>query len=640
MADIELRTVGHVGRITLTRPQAMNAMTYDMCMAIDGALRLTRDDPDVKMIVIDAEGDKAFCAGGDIAQLYETGTQGDYDFGRSFWRDEYRLNAAIFEYPKPVISFLQGFTMGGGVGIGCHGSHRIVGESSQIAMPEVGIGLLPDVGGSLMLALAPGRLGEYLGITGTRMGPADAVFSGFADHFIPEEHWPEAIERLELTGDPNCLNALFKTPPKGTLEALQPEIDRHFAGEALSDILNSLRSEDTEFTARTLKTLGRNAPLSMACTIDMLHRLRGPSLSIRKALEMEYRFTYRAMEHGDFLEGIRAQIIDKDRAPKWQYAGQDVPQAAISQMLRPLGKDTLIFEEEKQGMKIGFIGLGNMGAPMAANLAKAGHRVTGFDMADVAVEGVTLADSAEDAAKGADVVITMLPNGAILRAVAGQVIPVMASGATLIDCSTVDVDSARAVAAQAGDAGLQAVDAPVSGGIGGAVAGTLTFMAGGSEAGFATAAPLFEIMGQKAVHCGEAGAGQAAKICNNMILGVTMIATCEAFALADKLGLDRQKMFDVVSTSSGYSWTMNAYCPAPGVGPQSPSDNDYQPGFAAELMLKDLGLSQQAAQSADADTPMGAAALALYKQFVEDEDGLGRDFSAMLPRFEKRGRGD
>lgn len=289
-------------------------------------------------------------------------------------------------------------------------------------------------------------------------------------------------------------------------------------------------------------------------------------------------------------------------------------------------------------MKIGFIGLGNMGGPMAANLAKAGHEVTGFDMADVSIEGVTMAASGPDAAAGADAVITMLPNGAILRLVAAEIIPAMTKGAAFIDCSTVDVESARAVAAQASDAGLLSVDAPVSGGIGGAAGGTLTFMAGGSPAAFAAAEPLFDIMGQKAVHCGEAGAGQAAKICNNMILGVTMIATCEAFALADKLGLDRQKMFDVVSTSSGYSWSMNAYCPAPGVGPQSPADNSYRPGFAAELMLKDLGLSQQAAISADADTPMGELAMALYKTFVEDEGGKGMDFSAMLPRFEKRHR--
>tara|TARA_R110002073_G_scaffold4803_6_gene30481 strand:- start:5301 stop:6170 length:870 start_codon:yes stop_codon:yes gene_type:complete len=289
-------------------------------------------------------------------------------------------------------------------------------------------------------------------------------------------------------------------------------------------------------------------------------------------------------------------------------------------------------------MKIAFIGLGNMGLPMALNLKGAGHDVTGFDTV-ARPEGLTLADSAAGAAQGADVVITMLPNGQILRAVADQVIPAMQPGAVLCDCSTVDVDSAKAVAAQAESAGLAALDAPVSGGVGGAAGGTLTFMVGGSDAGFAKVSPLFDIMGQKAVHCGAAGAGQAAKICNNMILGVTMIATCEAFALADKLGLDRQKMFDVVSTSSGYSWSMNAYCPAPGVGPKSPADNGYKPGFAADLMLKDLRLSQQAAQGADADTPMGQMAAELYRRFVEDEDGKGMDFSAMLPRFEKRGRG-
>ncbi len=290
-------------------------------------------------------------------------------------------------------------------------------------------------------------------------------------------------------------------------------------------------------------------------------------------------------------------------------------------------------------MNIGFIGLGNMGAPMAANLAAAGHDVTGFDLTTPCPNGVTRADSAIAAAKSRDVVITMLPNGDILRAVAADIIPVMQPGAALLDCSTVDVDSARTVAQLAETAGLLALDAPVSGGVGGASGGTLTFMAGGTEAGFAKVQPLFDIMGQKAVHCGAAGAGQSAKICNNMILGVTMIATCEAFALADKLGLDRQKMFDVVSTSSGYSWTMNAYCPAPGIGPTSPADNDYQPGFAADLMLKDLRLSQQAATAVDADTPMGQAATALYETFVETEDGKGRDFSAMLPRFEARGRG-
>ena len=289
-------------------------------------------------------------------------------------------------------------------------------------------------------------------------------------------------------------------------------------------------------------------------------------------------------------------------------------------------------------MKVGFIGLGNMGKPMALNLMAAGHEVNGFDTAPVEAEGLHILSTASEAAKGADVVITMLPNGAILRSVAETVLMAMSAGAVFLDCSTVDVDSARAVAAMAEEANVIPLDAPVSGGIGGASAGTLTFMVGGSEAGFEKAKPLFDIMGQKAVHCGPSGNGQAAKICNNMILGATMIVTCEAFALADKLGLDRQSMFDVVSTSSGYSWTMNAYCPAPGIGPTSPSDNGYKPGFAAELMLKDLRLSQQAAEMVDADTPMGQMAQNLYAQFVEIEDGEGKDFSAMLPRFERRRR--
>ena len=289
-------------------------------------------------------------------------------------------------------------------------------------------------------------------------------------------------------------------------------------------------------------------------------------------------------------------------------------------------------------MKIGFIGLGNMGAPMAANLLAAGHEVTGYDPV-ARPDGLTLAASAAAAARDAEVVITMLPDGPTLRKVAADIHPAMAPGAVHLDCSTVDVQSAREVAAAAEAAGLMAVDAPVSGGIGGATQGTLTFMVGGSDTALAKVAPLLDVMGRKTVHCGAAGNGQAAKICNNMILGVTMIATCEAFVLADKLGLDRQALFDVVSTASGASWSMNTYCPAPGIGPTSPADNGYKPGFAAELMLKDLALSQQAAGAVDADTPMGAAAADLYRRFVEEEDGRGRDFSAMLPRFSARSRG-
>ena len=289
-------------------------------------------------------------------------------------------------------------------------------------------------------------------------------------------------------------------------------------------------------------------------------------------------------------------------------------------------------------MRIGFIGLGNMGAPMAHNLAKAGHTILGFDTQTITLEMVDMVPTPRDCVETAEVVITMLPNGKILKAVADATIQYMTEGSIFLDCSTVDVASAKSVAEIAKNNLVIPLDAPVSGGIGGAKDGTLTFMVGGPDEGFTKAQELFNIMGQKAVHCGESGNGQSAKICNNMILGATMIATCEAFALADKLGLDRQVMFDVVSTSSGYSWSMNAYCPAAGIGPKSPSDNNYIPGFSSDLMLKDLILSQIAAEDVNADTPMGDLAMTLYKTFVEQEDGSGKDFSAMLPRFVSKPR--
>jgi 3-hydroxyisobutyrate dehydrogenase len=284
-------------------------------------------------------------------------------------------------------------------------------------------------------------------------------------------------------------------------------------------------------------------------------------------------------------------------------------------------------------MKIGFIGLGNMGAPMAANLVKAGHEVAGYDAAGATATGVRTVSSSAEAAEGAEIVVTMLPNGEIVRTVHTELTEKAAAGALVIDCSTIDVESARAAHAMAAKAGLLSLDAPVSGGVGGAAAGTLTFMVGGSDEAFAKGKPLFDIMGQKAVHCGEAGAGQAAKICNNMILGISMIGVCEAFHLADKLGLSRQAMFDVVSTSSGSCWSVNTYCPAPGVGPKSPADNGYKPGFAADLMLKDLRLSQEAAEKAGARTEMGAHARDIYEMFVNAGGGKGRDFSAILEKL-------
>ncbi|MEM8773655.1 MAG: enoyl-CoA hydratase/isomerase family protein [Pseudomonadota bacterium] len=346
MSDIHIRKTGRAGRITLTRAHALNAMTYDMCLAIEAALDEWADDNAVDLVIIDAEGEKAFCAGGDIQDLYDTGRAGDFAFGQKFWRDEYRLNAKIAEYPKPYVAFMQGFTMGGGVGISCHGSHRIVSENSQIAMPECGIGLVPDVGGSLILARAPGRLGEYLGTTGTRMGAADAILAGFADSYVFYEAWPALIEMLETSGDVSAVATASTIPPEGKLAALQSDIDKVFGGEDLRAIINALKIEDTPFNAEARKLLSRNSPLSMACAIEIIHRLRGPTADIRKALEMEYRFTFRAMEKGDFLEGIRAAVIDKDRAPQWQHKLDNPPSLAATQMLMPLGKEMLRFEQE------------------------------------------------------------------------------------------------------------------------------------------------------------------------------------------------------------------------------------------------------------------------------------------------------
>jgi 3-hydroxyisobutyrate dehydrogenase len=294
-------------------------------------------------------------------------------------------------------------------------------------------------------------------------------------------------------------------------------------------------------------------------------------------------------------------------------------------------------------MKIGFIGLGNMGAPMVKRLVASGHDITGYDVmgsAMAALSEVKMSFSKDilTAAREQDVVITMLPNGEALIKVVEAIIPVMPKGSCFIDCSTVDINITRQVATLLKNAAIHVLDAPVSGGVGGAVAGTLTFMVGGSEDSFAIGNPLFKIMGQRVIHCGADGAGQAAKICNNMILGVTMIATCEAFALADDLALDRQKLFDVVSTSSGNSWSMSTYCPAPGVGPESPSDNDYLPGFSASLMLKDLKLSQEAATIHGTPTRAGQLALELYQNFVKSSKGGALDFSAILQDLTSRSK--
>ena len=283
---------------------------------------------------------------------------------------------------------------------------------------------------------------------------------------------------------------------------------------------------------------------------------------------------------------------------------------------------------------IAFIGLGNMGGPMAANLVKAGRTVIGFDLVpalrDAAkADGVSIAATATEAVKGAEVVITMLPAGKHVMSVWNEIIPSVAKGALVIDCSTIDVESSKEAHALAAKHGVASVDAPVSGGTGGAKGATLTFMCGGDAKAFSAAKPVLELMGKKIVHCGEAGAGQATKICNNMMLAISMIGVGEAFVLAEKLGLSHQALFDVASTSSGQCWALTSYCPVPGPVPTSPANTGYKPGFAAALMVKDLTLAQDAAKAAGAATPLGKHAQEIYKAFDAAGHG-GVDFSGII----------
>ncbi len=286
-------------------------------------------------------------------------------------------------------------------------------------------------------------------------------------------------------------------------------------------------------------------------------------------------------------------------------------------------------------MKIAFIGLGNMGGGMAANLVRAGHQVNAFDLSETALataaeNGCTVFTDAQSVMAGVDAVVSMLPNGGIVDAFYhDNVFRVAPPEAILLDCSTIDVGTAKSVAKYAAIAGHEMVDAPVSGGIAAANAGTLTFMVGGSDSAFARAEPILAAMGKAVIHAGESGAGQAAKICNNMLLGASMVATCEAFKLAEKLGLDLQTFYDISSKASGQNWSMTSYCPVPGVGPASPADNDYQGGFATALMLKDLKLAMEAAALAGAETPMGERATELYQAFADAGQGA-LDFSAII----------
>ncbi len=341
MSDIHIRTEGRAGRITLTRPKALNALTHDMTLAIEAALHAWQGDPAIALVVIDAEGPRAFCAGGDLTEIYAAARRGDFTYPRRFWAREYRLNALIAAYPKPYVALTQGFVLGGGVGIASHGSHRIVCDSTRIAMPECAIGLIPDIGGTHLLARAPGRLGEYLGLTGHRMGPGEAIAAGFADTFIPEADWPALTARLTAKGDPAEIAAFACPLPADDLAQHRTEIDDAFDAPDLPTLMARLAPGD--WGAHVRATLLKQSPLSMACTLELVRAARKVP-GVEPALSREFRFTARSLSDGDLAEGIRAQVIDKDRKPQWRDAVDDLAPARIAAMLAPLDDDELTWD--------------------------------------------------------------------------------------------------------------------------------------------------------------------------------------------------------------------------------------------------------------------------------------------------------
>ncbi len=337
---------GATGRLRLNRPKALNALNHDMVTAIRSSLDEWASDAGVKCVIIDGAGDKAFCAGGDIRFMYDTGRQ-DPDPGRQFWRDEYCVNLLISNYPKPVFALMDGITMGGGVGLAGHASHRVVTERAMIAMPEAAIGFLPDVGGTYLLSRAPGKCGLYLGTTSARMKAADAIYAGFADAYISSDKLPQLCQRLsEGEGPDAVLSTLSSIAPAGELANMQTAIDSVFGGKTMLECMTnaeSLAANNEEWAARTAKSMRHNSPFSLAATFHALEQ--ASKLDLEACLKMEYRFSYRVLNHDDYYEGVRAVIVDKDRNPKWSPAIlEEIDLSEVEAMFADLGLDEWEFK--------------------------------------------------------------------------------------------------------------------------------------------------------------------------------------------------------------------------------------------------------------------------------------------------------
>ncbi|MFK7853305.1 MAG: enoyl-CoA hydratase/isomerase family protein [Granulosicoccus sp.] len=346
-SDLSTRIEGRIGRITLNRPKALNALTHSMVLRMEAALLDWRDNKDIALVLIDAVGDKAFCAGGDVNALYQSGKAGDVESGRLFWRDEYRLNAMIKHYPKPYIAFMDRIVMGGGVGISAHGSHRIVTDLSSIAMPECLIGLIPDVGATHLLSQCPGFVGEYLALSGERIGGSDAVFAGLADYYVPAHQLATLKKALIETGDVRSIGDFQQSSEDSSLAEIQHEIDSVFGQESLASVLEQLEGHNASWTQKALKKIAISSPLSLQVAFQLIRKARMEP-GIEAALQREFRFVSRAVKHSDFLEGVRAAIIDKDRQPTWQHSSlADVTSDEIEQFnVSAPGGDVVLIHDQ------------------------------------------------------------------------------------------------------------------------------------------------------------------------------------------------------------------------------------------------------------------------------------------------------
>ena len=335
MTNLIIAKQGAAGRATLNRPKALNAITHQMLLELETAMNTWAKDDTIKIAMIDATGDRAFCAGGDIVDLYAEGIKGSDEMARRFWRDEYRINAAIESYPKPYIAFMDGIVMGGGVGISAHGSHRIVTERTMFAMPECAIGIIPDVGGSLLLARMPGHCGEYAGLTGARLSGADCIYAGLADIYVESYKLDALKTALCDTGDPETIRQFASTPPTSDLELNMNEINRLFNAATVTEIQTTLHNATSDFAKSAAKGLSRGAPLGVISALKIIRTAREDN-DMALALRNEYRFVTNAVASGEFIEGVRAAVIDKDRNPAWKYPTlESVPPILIGALDQP-----------------------------------------------------------------------------------------------------------------------------------------------------------------------------------------------------------------------------------------------------------------------------------------------------------------